>query len=198
MTAWPARAQSRRVGALLSTVVVLVAGCATAGGGSGPQAGRAGSARHSVAASPPGRVAAHRIAVTPGPGGVTPAARPGIAGVPSVACAPPLGIPLVDRAGAAPRLRVAVPTCLCCRWCACAWACCGCGPGRWPPRWWPRSYLAWPCCPRPLGPPDGESSPIWPACGPGCGSGACPVGPARPAAGSVQVRSPGGGAASAS
>jgi hypothetical protein len=35
-------------------------------------------------------------------------------------------------------------------------------------------------------------------CVPGCGSRACPVGPARTVAGSDQVRSPGGAAAGAS
>jgi hypothetical protein len=198
MTAWHARPRSRRAGALVGAIAVLVAGCTAAGGGSGPRADRAGAARHSVAVSPPGRVFAHRIAGTPGPGSVKHGGGPGIAGAWSLApCAPPLGGPGVNRAGAASRLRVAAPACLCCRWCACAWACCGCSPGRWPPRWWPRSHLAWQCCPRWLGPPDGDSSPIRPACGPGCASRACPVGPARSAAGSVQARSPGGAAAGA-
>jgi hypothetical protein len=199
MTSWPARARSRRVGALLGAIAVLVAGCTTAGGGSGPRADRAGPVRPSVAASPPGRVVAHPIAGPPGPGSVKHGSGPGIAGASSLAsCAPPLGGPVVRRVGAAFRPRVAVPACLCCRWCACAWACCGCGPGRWPPRWWPRSHLAWQCCLRWLGPPGEDSSPIWPVCGPGCGSRACPVGPARPAAGSVQARSLGGAAAGAS
>ena len=185
MTAWPAWARSRRVGALLGAVAVLVAGCTTAGGGSGLPADRAGPARHPVVASPPGRVVAHRIAGTPGPGSVKHGSGPRIAGASSLAsCAPPLGAPVVNGAGATSRLRVAVPACLCCRWCACAWACCGCGPGRWPPRWWPRSHLAWQCCPRWLGPPARDSSPIWPVCGPGCGSRACPVGPVE---GSVQI-----------
>jgi hypothetical protein len=194
MTGWPAWARSQRVGALLGAVAVLVAGCTTAGGGSSLRAGRAGSAQHLVAESPHGRVG-HWIAGTPGPGSVKHGGGPKIAGASSLACAPPLGGPAVNRAGAAPGLRVAVPACLCCRWCACAWACCGCGPDRWPPRWWPRSHLAWPCCPRWLAPPGGDSSPIWPVCGPGCGSRACP---ARPVAGSDQVRSPGGAAAGAS
>jgi len=182
MTASHVRARSRRAGALFGAIAVLVAGCAAAGGGSGPWADRAGAARHSVAASPPG-------SVEHGSGS-------GIAGASSLTpCAPPLGDPVVNRAGAASRLRAAVPACLCCRWCACAWACCGCSPGRWPP---PRSHLAWQCCPRWLGPPDWDSSPPRPACGPGCGSRACPVGPARSAAGSVQARSPGGGAIGAS
>jgi len=198
MTALPARARSRRVGALLGAVAVLVAGCATAGGGGGPQAGRAGPARHLAPASPPGRVVAHRIAGTPGPGSVKHGSGPRIAGAPSLACAPPMAAPAVTRAGAASGPRVAVQGCLCCRWCACAWACCVCGPGRWPPRWWPRSHLAWPCCPRWLGPPGGDDSPIWPGCGPGCGLRACPVGPAMPAAGPVQARSSGSAAAGAS
>jgi hypothetical protein len=199
MTAWHLRARSRRTGALLGAIAVLVAGCTTTGGGSGPRADRAGAAGHSVAASPPGRVFAHRIAGIPGPGAVKHGSGPGIAGASSLApCAPPLGGPAVNGAGAASRLRVAVPACLCCRWCACAWACCGCSPGRWPPRWWPpRSHLAWQCCPRWLGPPDWDSSPIRSACGPGCASPACPVGPARSAAGSVQARSPGGAVAGA-
>jgi hypothetical protein len=177
MTAWPVRTRSQRAGALLGAVAVLIAGCTAAGGGSGPRAGPAGSARHSVAASSPGR-AAHPIAGTPGPGSITHGSRQKIAGASSLAqCAPPLGDPVANRAGAASRLRVAVPACLCCRWCTCAWACCGCGPGRWPPRSWPRSQVAWPCCPRWPGPLSGDSSPIWPACGPGCGSRACPIGP---------------------
>jgi hypothetical protein len=190
MTAWPTRARPRRAGALLGAVAVLVGGCTTVGGGSGQQAHRAGPARHSVAASPPSRVVAHRIAGTPVPDSVNHDSGPRIGGVPSVACAPPLGAPVVNLAGAAYRLRVTVPACLCCHWCACAWACCGCGPGRWP-----RSQLSWQCCPRWLGPPGGDISLIWPVCGPGCGSRACPFGPARPAAGSVQVHSPGGAAA---
>ena len=194
MTALPARARSRRVGALLGAVAVLVAGCATAGGGGGPQAGRAGPARHLAPASPPGRVVAHRIAGTGGPGGVKPGSGPRIAGDSVLACAPPLGAPVVNQVGAASRLRVAVPACLCCRWCACAWACCGCSPGRWTPR----PHLAWQCCPRWLGPPGGDSSPIPPTCRPGCGSFACPagpqapgLGPARSAAGFVRARSAG-------
>jgi hypothetical protein len=195
MTAWHVRARSRRAGALLGAVAVLVAGCTAPGGGSGPRADRAGAARHSAAAGSPGRVFGHRIAGTPGPVGVKHGSKPGIAGPLSlVQCAPPLGDPVVNRAEAASRPRVAVPACLCCRWCACAWVCCGCGPARWPPR----SHLAWPCCPRWLGPPDWDSSPIRPACGPGCASHACPVGPDRSAAGSVQARSPGSAAAGAS
>ena len=207
MTAWHVRARSRRAGALLAAIAVLVAGCTAAGGGSGPRAGRAGTARHYVAASPPGRVFAHGIAGTPGPGSIKHGGGSKIgrasAGAP---CAAPLGAPVANRASAASRPRVAVPACLCCRWCACAWACCGCGAGRWPPRWWPpHSHLAWWCCPRWLGPPGWDSAPIRPACGPGCGSHACPIGPqtpglgpARSAAGSVQARSPGGAAAGAS
>lgn len=182
MTGWPVRARSRRAGALLGAAAILVAGCTAAGG----------SARHSVAASRPGHVGAHPIAGTPGPGRIARGSRPGMAGASSLAqCAPPLGDPVAGRAGAAPRLRVAEPGYLCCRWCACARACCGCGPARWPPWWWPRPRPAWPCCPRWLGPPDGDGSPIWRGCGPGCGPGTCPVGPARPAAGAVQARSSG-------
>ena len=188
MTGWHVRARSRRAGALLGAIAVLAAGCTAAGGGGGPRADRAGAARHSVAASPPGRVLAHRIAGTPGPGSVKHGSGPGIARASSLAnCAPPLGGPGVNRAGAATRLRVAAPACRCC-WCACAWAFRGCSAGRW----WPRSHLAWQCCPRWLGPPGGDGSPIRPGCGPGCASRACPVGPARSAAGSVQARSPSG------
>jgi len=195
MTASPARPRSRLAGALLGTVVVLLAGCTAAGGASTPRADPPGPARHSVAASRHGRVVAPRTAGTPAPGRVTHGSRPKIAGAsPSAQCAPPVGDPMVGRAGTVSGPRVAVPACLCCRWCACAWACCGCGPGRW----WPPSHLAWQCCPRWLGPPDGDNSPIWPVCGPRCGSLACPVGPARPAAGSVKARSPGGAAAGTS
>jgi len=198
MTACPVRARSGLAGAMLGAVAILLAGCTTAGGGSTPTAGPAGPGRHSVAASPPGRVVTHRSAGTPGSGRVTHRRGPKIAGASSLAqCAPPLGDPGMGRAGTASRPRVVAPACLCCRWCACAWACCGCGTGRWPPRWWPRYTVAWPCCLRRLGPPDGDGSPVWPACGPGCGSGACPVGPARSAAGAVQARSPGGAAVGA-
>ena len=191
MTASHARARSRRAGALLGAVTVLIAGC-TGGGGSNARADRAGPARHSVAASPPGRVL-HRIATTPGPGSVQHGSGPGMARAwPVAPCAPPLGDPVTYRAGAASRLRVAVSACLCCRGCGCAWACCGCG------RWTPRPYPAWQCCPRWLGPPGGDSSPVPQACGPGCRSFACPagpqaprLGPARSAAGSVPVRSVG-------
>ena len=193
MTAWPVRARSRLAGALLGAVAVLLAGCTAVGGGSTPRGGPVGPARHSVAAGPPGRVVAHRTAGAPGPGRVTHGRGPKIAGASLAQCAPPLGGPVVGRAGAVSRPRVAVPACLCCRWCACAWACCGCGTGRW----WPRSRLAWPCCQRRLGPLDGDSSPIWPACVPGCGSGPCPV-PARSAAGAVQARAPRGAAVGAS
>ena len=199
MTASPARPRSRLAGALLGTVVVLLAGCTAAGGASTPRAEPPGPARHSVAASRHGRVVAPRTAGTPAPGRVTHGSRPKIAGAsPLAQCAPPVGDPVVGRAGAVSRPRVAVPACLCCRWCACAWACCGCGTSRWPPRWWPRSRLAWPCCPRLLGPPEGDSSPIWPTCGPGCASGACPVERAGSAAGAVQGRAPGGAVAGAS
>lgn len=204
MTTSHVRAPSRRAGALLGAVAVLVAGC-TAGGGSGLRADRAGPAHGAVAASPSGHNFAHRATRTPTRASVKHGSGPGIGQASSLAqCAPPLGDPVVNRASAASRLRVAVPACLCCRWCACAWACCGCD-GRWPPRLWPRSHLAWRCCLRWLGPPGGDSSPIPPACGPGCGSLACPIGPqtpglgpARSAAGSVQAGSPGGAAAGAS
>ena len=200
MVAWHARARSRRAGALLGAIAVLVAGCTAAGGGGGPRADRAGAARHSVAASPRGRVFAHRTAGTPGHGCARHGSGPRIGGASSLAqCAPPLADPMVNRAGVASRLRVAVPACLCCRWCACDFACCGCGPGRLPPRWWPpHSHLAWQCCPHWLGPPEGDSAPVRPVCGPSCASPACPVGPARSAAGSVQARSPGGAAVGAS
>lgn len=195
MTAWPAWARSRPAGALVGAVAILLAGCASAGGDSTPRAGQAGPVRHSAAASRPGRVVAHRIAGTPEPGGITHGSGPGSAGASSLAlCALPLGDPVVNRAGAAPRLRVAVPACVCCGWCDCAWACCDCGPGRWPPR----SHLTWQCCPRLLAPSGGDTSPIWPECRPGCGSRACPVGPVRSAASTVQARSPGGAAAGAS
>jgi len=168
MTASHVRARSRQAGALLGAIAVLVAGCTAAGGGSTPRADRAGPARNSVAASPPGRVV-HRIATTPRPGH---GSGPGMTRAsPLALCAPPLGDPVTYRAGAPSHLRVAVLACLCCHWCACAWACCGCGPGRWPPR----SHLAWQCCPHPLEPPGGDSAAIPPACWPGCRSFACPA-----------------------
>ena len=199
MTAWHLWARSRQAGALLGAIAVLVAGCTAAGGDSGLQADRAAPARHSVAASSSGHSFAHRLAATRGPGSVTHGSGPGMAGAAFLAqCAPPLGDPVVNRAGALSRPRVAVPACPCCRWCACAWTWHGCDPSRWMPQRWPRSHLARPCCPRWLGPPVGDGSPIWPACGPGCGSRACPVGPARSAAGAVEARSPSGAAAGAS
>jgi hypothetical protein len=192
MTASHVWARSRRAGALLGAVAVLVAGC-TAGGGNGARADRAGPARHSVATSPPRRAFAHPAATTPSSVKHSSGQRIARSRSP-VLCAPPLGHPVTYRAGAASGLPVAVPTCLCCRWCACAWACCGCGPGRWPPR----LHLTWLCCPRPLGSPGGDSSSIPSACWPGCRSFACPIGPrapglgpARSAAGSVQARAAG-------
>src|SRR5215469_10751514 len=109
MTGWHVRARSQQAGALLGAIAVLVTGCAAAGRGGGLRADRAGGARHSVAASPPGRVFAHRIAGTPGPGGVKHGAGPGIAGTWSLTlCAPVLGPPVVDRGGAS-RPRMTMP-----------------------------------------------------------------------------------------
>src|SRR5215472_4599107 len=102
MTAWPAWARSRPAGALVGAVAILLAGCASAGGDTTPRAGQAGPVRHSAPASRPGRVVAHRIAGTPGPGSTTHGSGPRIA---TALCAPPLGDPVVNRAGAAPRLR---------------------------------------------------------------------------------------------
>jgi len=200
MTASQARAGSGRAGALLGAIAVLAAGCAAAGGGSGrPPAAQAASNQGSVAASPAGRVVAHRTAGDTGPGMVRHGSGPGIArGSSPGLCAPPVGDPVANQVGAASGSTAAVPMCLCCWGCACAWACCGCGPGPWPPRWPAHSRLAWECCARWQQRPGWRTSPVPVACEPGCSSPACPLGPpapvpgpARAAAGSVQDRSPG-------
>ena len=197
MTASHTRVLSRRAGALLGAITVLAAGCTAAGGGSGPRADQAGAAPGTVAASPSGHSFAHRTGGTTGPG-VRHGGGSRIAPARSLPpCAYTAGHPVATPGGAAPSSPVAIAVC----WCACARDCCGCGLSRWPPR----SHLAWLCCPRWLGPPGGDSSPVRLACGLGCGSFGCPagpqapgLGPARSAAGSVQARSPRGVAAGAS
>jgi hypothetical protein len=197
MTTSPGRGLSIRAGALLGAVAVLVAGCA-AGGGSGSRADRAGGAPdaiadHRTAARSSGPVAAHRAA---GLGRVRQrsGSRSARAASP-VPCALPVGDPV--GAGGAPGSPVAVQVCQRCGWCgcACAWACCGCAPGRWSPR----SSVAWVCCSRWLRPLGGGDPPVPLACAPPCSSLACPVepqvpvpAPARAPAGSIQGRSPRG------
>ena len=207
MTASHVQARSKRAGALLSVIAVLVTGCVAAGAGSGPRPGRARAVQDAVAAGPSGHSLAHRTAGTTGPRSAGHASGLGIAGAPSLSqCALAAGHPVMHPAGPTSRAPVAGPMCLCCPWCACAWVCCGCGPGGWPPGWWwPRSQLAWRCCWHRPWPSGWGSSPIPPACGPGCLSGACPAwrqapapGPGRAAADSLRDRSPGGITADAS
>lgn len=192
MTTSHVRALSGRAGALLGAITVLVIGCTTAGAGTGPRASQAAGAQHTAAARSSSRVA-HRTAATTGPSsGRSRIARP--ASMPRCAYSP--GHPVVRRA---------VGVCACCNWCACAWACCGCGPAHWPPRWPWRSRLAWQCCSSWPWPP-GEGAALIPSdCWPGCRSLACPAGrrvsapwPARAAGGFIPARSPGGITAGAS
>ena len=198
MTASHTRALSRQAGALLGAIAGLVAGCTAAGGGSGPRAAQAGAAPGVVAESPSGHSSAHRAGRTTRPGGAGHGGGSRIAPVRSLPlCAYAAGRPVADPGGAPSSSRVAPAVC----W----WACCGCGPSRWPPAWPPRSHLAWPCCQGwPWSPGDGPS-PMSLACGDGCGSGACPVGahapvprPAGAAVGSSGDRVPGGVAGGAS
>jgi len=194
------RALARRAGALLGAVAVLAAGCATPRAGSGPRAGRAEAAVAASASSASSHGVAHRTARTTGPGVVRHSSRTRIAGPRTLfRCAPAVGHPVVSPVSAASGSRLVVPVCSCCRGCSCAWACCGCGPGRWPPR----PHLVWLCCARWHPPPGWGSSPIPPACWPGCGALACPAGarvpvPGPAAAGSSQDRAPGGPTAGAS
>jgi hypothetical protein len=202
MTTSPGGGLSMRAGALLGAIAVLTAGCTAAYPGSPPRAGRAGAAHAVTAARSSGRGFAHPSGGTAGPRSGRHGRGFKTAQAPSLArCAPPIGDPVVHRAGTAPGSRAALPMCLCCRWCACAWACCGCGPGRWPPS----SRLAGVCCSRWQWPPGWGGSPIPVACGAGCSWGACPIGPptpvlgpARPAVGPVQDRAAGGMTAGAS
>jgi len=183
MTASHARALSKRAGALLGAIAILITGC-MAGASSSPQSGRA-QAAHAAAASSSSNSLAHRTAGISEPRGVGHGSGPGIAGAPPLSqCALAAGHPVMYRAGPASRAPVAGPVCLCCPWCACAWVCCGCGPGGRPPGWWPpRSHLAWRCCSHRPWPPGWGSSPILPACGPGCLSRACPTWRQAPAPG---------------
>ena len=198
MTTLHVGALSRRAGALLGAVAVLAAGCAAAGGGSGPRADRAGTAQDAVAASASSHRIAHRTARTTGPGSVRHSSGATITGpLQPLQCEQPMGHPVVSPESAASRSRLVIPVCPCCGWCSCAWACCGCGPGRWPPGRWPRSHLTWLCCTRWHWPPSAGAALIPPACEPDCRSFACPAGPrmlvpapARAAAGSVRERSP--------
>lgn len=188
MTTSHARALSARAGALLGAIAVLLAGCTAAGGSSGTRAAQAATAGGPVAASPAGRAVAPSTAEAPGTGRVRHGSGPGIArGLSPAMCAAPAGDPVAYRAGAAPSSPTEVPGCPCCRWCACAGACCGCALGRWPPR----SRLAWECCARWQQSPDSrwQQSPDWRTspipmdCGLGCSSPACPIGPQAPAPG---------------
>jgi hypothetical protein len=195
MTASHVRALSGRAGALLGAVALLVLGCTTACAGSGPRPGQAAGAHETAVASSSSRLA-HRIAATTGPSSVRHASGSRIARPPSLQCAYSPGHPVAHRAA---------PVCACCNWCACAWACCGCGPGHWRPQWSPRSRLAWQCCSSWQWPPGEGAALIRSDCWPGCRSLACPAGrrasapwPARAAGGSIPARSPGGARAGAS
>ncbi len=191
MTTLHVRALSTRAGALLAAVAVLAAGCAAAGGGSGPPAGRAEAAQDAVAASASSHSFAHRTARTTGRSGrsrrssAATTTRP----LPLFQCEQPMGRPVVSPAGAASHSRPVISACPCCGWCSCARACCGCGPGRWPPRWWPRSHLAWLCCARWHWPPSEGAALIPLACEPGCRSFACPAGGAGTGTRTSQSRS---------
>ena len=176
MTALHVRAISRRAGALLGAVAVLTAGCAAAGG-SGPRAGRAGTAQDAVAARASSHRAAHRTARTTEPGSVRRSNGTAITGpLPLFQCEHPMSHPAVTPASAASRPRLVMPVCPCCGWCSCAWACCGCGPGPWPPGGRSRPHLAWLCCTRWHWPPSESAALIPPACEPGCRSFVCPAG----------------------
>jgi hypothetical protein len=159
MTRSHVRALSGRAGALLGAIAVLVTGCAAAGGGSGPQAGQSGAAQ--AAARSSGHIAAHRAAGTTRPGG----SESRIARDRQL----PRCVFYAGRPVAVSGSPVAVPRCQCCRWCACAWSCCGCGPGRWPAR----PYPAWQFCSCWRWPPSWGGAPISPACGLGCRALGC-------------------------
>lgn len=190
MTTLHVRALSRRAGALLGAVAVLAAGCAAAGGGSGPRAARAGTAQGAVAASASSHRFAHRTARTTGPSSVRHSSGATITGpLPLFQCEHPMGRPLASSVSAASRSRLVISVCPCCGWCSCAWACCGCGPGRWPPGWSPRSHLAWLCCARWHWPLSEGAALIPPACEPGCRSFACPAGARVLVPGRAQGRS---------
>jgi len=194
------RAPSKRVGALLGTIAILVTGCMAPGAGSGPRSGRAEAAPDTVAASPSGHSSSHR---TTGTSGVSHGRGPTVARAsPLSGCAVTAGHPVMYSAGPASRAPVALPICPCCPWCACAWTCCGCGPSGWSPgRSSLRSPVAWRCCWRWPPPPSWGGSPVAPTCWPGCTQRACPAwrqaavpGPARAAARSLQqVGGPTGG-----
>jgi hypothetical protein len=208
MTTSQVRALARRAGALLGAVAVLAAGCATAGGGSGPRAGRADAAQDAVAASASIHAAsasshglAHRAARPTWPGSARHSGGARIAARRTLLwCQPAVGHPVVSPVSVASGARLVVPVCRCCGWCSCGWAC-GSGTGRWPPR----PHMVWQCCPRWHPQPGWGSSPIPPTCWPGCGALACPAslpplvpGPARAPAGSSLDHAPGGTTAGAS
>jgi hypothetical protein len=206
MTTSQIRAPSKRAGALLGAIAILVTGCMAPGAGGGPRSGRAGAAPDTIATSPSGHSLPYRITGTTrttGPRGVRHATGPMVARAsPLSGCAVTAGHPVMYSAGPASRSPVALPICPCCLWCACAWVCCGCGPGSGSPeRWSSRSPVAWQCCWRWPPPPSRGGSPIPPTCWPGCTQRACPTwrqatvpGPARTAAPSrQQVGGPGGG-----
>jgi hypothetical protein len=195
MTTSHIRAPSKRAGALLGAIAILLTGCMAPGAGSAPRSGRAGAAPDAVATSPSGHSFAHRTTGTTGTSSVRHGRAPTVARAsPLSACALAAGRPVTYAASPASRAPVALPICLCCPWCACAWVCCGCGPGGWSPGRWPaRSPVAWRCCWRWPPPPSWGGSPIPPTCWPGCIQRACPAwrqaavpGPARTAAPSRQ------------
>lgn len=192
------RAPSRRAGALLGAIAILLTGCMAPGAGSGPRSGRAGAASDTVVTGPSGHSFAHRATGTTGPRGVSHGRGPTVARASSLsACALAAGHPVSYSAGPASRAPVALPICPCCPWCDCAWICCGCRPGGWSPR----SPVAWQCCWRWQTRPSWGGSAIPPTCWPGCRQRACPTwrqatvpGPSRTAAPSLQqVGDPGGG-----
>jgi hypothetical protein len=199
MTTLGVRALSRRAGALLGAVAVLAAGCAAAGGGSGPRAGRAGTAQYAAAARASSHGFAHRTGRTGGPGSVRHSREARIAGsLPLIQCELAMGHPVVYPVSAAPGSHLVMPACPCCGWCSCAWACCGCGPGWRLPGPWQRAHPAWLCCARWQWPRSEGALII--ACMPGCRPFVCPAGsrvpvpgPARATAGFTAGALPGGG-----
>jgi hypothetical protein len=165
MTTPHVRAPLGRAGALLGAIAVLVTGCTAAGGG-GRQVGRAGAAQ--AAARSSGHTAAHWAAVTTRPGGVRRGSESGIArDRPLRQCAYSAGRPVV----AGPRSPVAVPSCPCCLWCDCAWACCGCSAYWWSARPYParQSCSCWDW------PPIWGGSPMSRASGPAGRVHVCPA-----------------------
>jgi len=188
MTTSQIRDPSKRVGALLGVIAILVTGCMAPGAGSGPRSGRAGAAPDNIATRPSGHSLPHRTTRTTGASSVRNGSGSGIARASSLsACALAAGHPVTYSAGAASSAPVSIPICPCCLWCDCAWICC--------------SPVAWRCCWRWPPPSSWGGFAIPPTCWRGCTQRACPTwrqaavpGPARtPAPSLQQVGGPSGG-----